>query len=136
MPGCWGACAIRRRNLRIGCKRRQAASEDRLTADRVGGSEVIANGLQKALRYGSAIVVTLDQLPLGRPARIVAIDWTSLVPEEAQRLRALGLDEGARITLAYRGVFGGRDPLAVEVGRMTVAVRRIHARAMAVEELA
>ena len=92
--------------------------------------------MQKALRYGSAIVVTLDQLPLGRPARIVAIDWTSLVPEEAQRLRALGLDEGARISLAYRGVFGGRDPLAVEVGRMTVAVRRIHARAMTVEELA
>ena len=39
------------------------------------------------------------------------------------------------MSLAYRGVFGGRDPLAVEVGRMTVALRRVHARAMQVEEL-
>ena len=75
----------------------------------------------------------LDDLPLGQPARITAVDWASLVPEEAQRLRALGLDAGAKVTLAYRGIFNGRDPLAVEIGRMTVAVRRAHARAMTVE---
>ncbi|MEO0032840.1 MAG: hypothetical protein RIS94_2598 [Pseudomonadota bacterium] len=86
--------------------------------------------------YGSAGGVTLDQIPLGAPARITAIDWDALVPEEAQRLRALGLDEGARVTLAYRGVFFTRDPLAVEIGRMTVALRRVHARAMTVEMLA
>jgi ferrous iron transport protein A len=77
--------------------------------------------------------MTLDQLPLGTPARIVAVDWATLVPEEAQRLRALGLEEGADVQLAYRGVFLTRDPLAVEVGRMTVALRRVHARAMQVE---
>lgn len=77
----------------------------------------------------------LDQLPLRTAARVVAVDWDSLVPEEAQRLRALGLDEGARVQLAYRGVFLTRDPLAVEVGRMTVALRRAHARAMQVEAL-
>ncbi|WP_225205249.1 FeoA family protein [Novosphingobium huizhouense] len=77
--------------------------------------------------------MTLDQLPLGSSARIAAVDWTLLVPEEAQRLRALGLDEGAQVTLAYRGVFLGRDPLAIEIGRMTVALRRAHARAMTVE---
>lgn len=75
----------------------------------------------------------LDDLPIGQPARITAIDWTQLVPEEAQRLRALGIDNGAKVTLAYRGVFAGRDPLALEIGRMTVALRRIHARAMTVE---
>ena len=75
----------------------------------------------------------LDELPLGRPARITAVDWAQLVPEEAQRLRALGLESGAKVTLAYRGVFAGRDPLAVEIGRMTVALRRAHARAMSVE---
>ncbi|MDF8334519.1 FeoA family protein [Novosphingobium cyanobacteriorum] len=82
--------------------------------------------------------MTLDQIPLGVPARISAVDWSALVPEEAQRLRALGLDEGARVKLAYRGVFMGRDPLAVEIGRMTVALRRVHARAMtvALEEVA
>ncbi|NLR72210.1 ferrous iron transport protein A [Novosphingobium sp. ERN07] len=79
--------------------------------------------------------MTLDQLPLNTPARIASVDWSALVAEEAQRLRALGLDEGARVSLAYRGVFMGRDPLAVEVGRMTVALRRVHARAMTVEAL-
>ena len=75
----------------------------------------------------------LDELPLGQPARITVVDWTQLVPEEAQRLRALGLDSGAKVTLAYRGVFAGRDPLALEIGRMTVALRRVHASAMTVE---
>jgi ferrous iron transport protein A len=77
--------------------------------------------------------MTLDLLPVGQPARIVAVDWSQLVDEEAQRLRALGFDEGARIAVSYRGMFGGRDPLAITVGRMTVAVRRAHACAMQVE---
>ncbi len=80
--------------------------------------------------------MTLDELPLGTPARIVSTDWEALVPEEAQRLRALGIEEGAEVRLAYRGVFLARDPIAVEIGRMTVALRRIHARAMQVELLA
>ena len=77
--------------------------------------------------------MTLDQLPLGTPARIIAVDRAALVPEEAHRLRALGLEEGADVRLAFRGVFMTRDPLAVEVGRMTVALRRVHGRAMQVE---
>jgi ferrous iron transport protein A len=77
--------------------------------------------------------VTLDELPIGTTARIASVDWSALVSEEAQRLQALGLDAGARVSLAYRGVFAGRDPLAVEIGRMTVALRRVHARAMTVE---
>lgn len=79
--------------------------------------------------------MTLDQIPLGSSARIVAVDWAMLVPEEAQRLRALGIDVGARVSLAYRGVFAGRDPLALEIGRMTVALRRVHAAAMSIELL-
>lgn len=77
--------------------------------------------------------MTLDLLPIGQRARIVAVDWSQLVDEEAQRLRAMGVDEGARVAVAYRGIFAGRDPLAVTVGRMTVALRRAHARAMQVE---
>ncbi|MBC2653041.1 ferrous iron transport protein A [Novosphingobium flavum] len=77
--------------------------------------------------------MTLDQLPIGQDARIVAVDWGVLVAEEAQRLRALGLDAGALVSVAHRGVFAGRDPLAITVGRMTVALRRVHARAMQVE---
>lgn len=79
--------------------------------------------------------MTLDLLPVDTPARIVAIDWACLANEEAQRLRALGIDQGAQVAVAHRGVFGGRDPLAVSVGRMTVALRRSHARAMEVEQI-
>ena len=80
-------------------------------------------------------MMTLDLLPIGQHARIVAIDWSRLVDEEAQRLRALGIDTGARVTVAHRGVFSGRDPLAITVGRMTVALRRVHASAMQVESV-
>lgn len=77
--------------------------------------------------------MTLDLLPIGQRAAIVAVDWAALVEEEAQRLRALGIDVGARLAVAHRGVFAGSDPLALTIGRMTVAVRRAHARAIEVE---
>ena len=77
--------------------------------------------------------VTLDLLPIGQHARITAVDWTVLASEEAQRLRALGVDSGARVAVAHRGVLGGADPIALEIGRMTVALRRVHARAMQIE---
>lgn len=80
--------------------------------------------------------MTLDLLPVGQRARIVSVDWPALVGEEAQRLRALGLDEGAKVAVAHRGVFAGRDPIAVTIGRMTVALRRVHAQAMTVEAVA
>ncbi|HEX7711130.1 MAG TPA: FeoA family protein [Sphingomonadaceae bacterium] len=79
--------------------------------------------------------MTLDQLPPRRRAEIVAIAWDRLAPEEAKRLRALGVDEGARVAIAHRGVFGGRDPIALLIGRMTLAMRRSHAAAMTVREL-
>ena len=79
--------------------------------------------------------MTLDQLPIGRPARIASVDWHALADEEAQRLKALGIDTGAKLEVAHRGVFGGADPLAVSIGRMTVALRRSHARAMQVEAI-
>ena len=78
---------------------------------------------------------TLDLLPPRRRAEIVAVDWASLAPEEAKRLRALGIEEGARVAVAHRGIFAGRDPIALEIGRMTVAIRRSHARAMTVAEV-
>ena len=77
--------------------------------------------------------MTLESLDPGKRARIVAVHWDRLAPEDGARLRALGLDEGARVSIAHRGVFGGRDPLAVMIGRMTVAVRRVHAAAMEIE---
>jgi ferrous iron transport protein A len=79
--------------------------------------------------------MTLDLLPLAIRARIVAVDWTLLVPEEAQRLQALGVDQGATVSVAHRGIFAGADPIALSIGRMTVALRRAHAQAIEVEAL-
>ncbi len=80
--------------------------------------------------------MTLDLLPVGQSARIVAVDWARLVDEEAQRLRSLGLEPGAVVAVAHRGVFAGKDPIALSIGRMTVALRRVHAMAMTVEPIA
>ena len=78
---------------------------------------------------------TLDMLsPLDR-AEIRAVDWSALAEDEGKRLRALGLDEGARVAVAHRGVFFGKDPIALIVGRTTIAVRRSHAAAMTVQKL-
>ena len=76
--------------------------------------------------------LTLDMLGPSERAEITAIAWDDLAPDEAKRLRALGIDQGARVAVAHRGIFAGRDPIALIVGRTTVAIRRSHARAMQV----
>ncbi|WP_324806095.1 FeoA domain-containing protein [Sphingomonas sp. LY29] len=73
----------------------------------------------------------LDQLKLGHRARIAAIAWAELDEGEASRLRHFGFDEGVAVQPLHLGPFG-RDPLAVRVGRMTVAIRKVHARAVRV----
>jgi ferrous iron transport protein A len=76
--------------------------------------------------------ITLDRLDRGTPARVVAIGWNDLGPAEANRLRHFGFDEGALVELLHQGPFG-RDPLAIRIGRMTVAIRRRHALAVQVQ---
>jgi ferrous iron transport protein A len=76
-------------------------------------------------------ILTLDQLSLGRKASVAAIDWDLLDHGEACRLKHFGFDEGVAVQPLHLGPFG-RDPLAVRVGRMTVAIRRAHARAIRV----
>lgn len=75
---------------------------------------------------------TLDSLEPAQRAEILSVDWNALAPDEGKRLRALGLDVGVRIAVAHRGVFFGRDPIALVIGRATVAVRRSHAKAVLV----
>jgi ferrous iron transport protein A len=77
--------------------------------------------------------MTLDEISVGMRARIAAVDWTMLAEDEGKRLQALGFDQGTEVAIAHRGVLLGRDPLAIRIGRMTVALRRSHARAIAVE---
>ena len=77
------------------------------------------------------MTLRLDQLPFRTPATVTGVAWESLTPDEARRLRNLGLDEGVRIEALHGGPVG-RDPLAVRIGRMMVAIRRSHARTIAV----
>ena len=79
--------------------------------------------------------MTLDRLGIGAPARITSVTWDWIAPEEAKRLRALGVDLGSELTISHRGIFGGADPIAIVIGNMTVALRRSHARAITVESL-
>lgn len=74
--------------------------------------------------------MTLDQLDTGGQAHILSIDWDSIPAAEGRRLRLLGIEEGARVKLLHRGILFWKDPLAVRVGRMTVALRLAHARAI------
>jgi ferrous iron transport protein A len=82
-----------------------------------------------------AFAIPLDSLELGKRARISSIDWAILEETEASRLKHFGFDEGVAIEALHLGPFG-RDPLAVRVGRMTVAIRRAHARAVQVVPIA
>ena len=73
--------------------------------------------------------IGLDQLTVGTQALVSSIDWTTLDEREACRLRHFGFDEGVIVEPLHRGPFG-RDPIAIRVGRMTVAIRRKHAGAI------
>ncbi len=77
----------------------------------------------------------LDQLKLGTKARVSSIDWAALDHAEASRLRHFGFDEGVAVEPLHLGPFG-RDPIAIRVGRMTVAIRRKHAGAVRVVPIA
>ena len=79
--------------------------------------------------------MTLDELPNGIAARIASVDWSMLAQDEAKRLQALGIDADAEIAITHRGIFAGRDPIALRIGNMTIAVRRGHANAITVETL-
>jgi len=76
--------------------------------------------------------MSLCQLPPRTRAHITAVDWDRLGQNEARRLRELGFDEGVAIELLHEGPMG-RDPIACQVGRMTIALRRAQAAAISVE---
>jgi ferrous iron transport protein A len=78
--------------------------------------------------------ISLDQLPYRAPASVASVDWAALEPQDAKRLRNLGLDQGVEVELLHSAPFG-RDPIAIRIGRMQVAVRRVHAAAIRVEPL-
>ena len=78
--------------------------------------------------------LSLDQLPYHQPATVTGIEWESLTQSDAKRLRNLGFDEGVAIEALHGAPFG-RDPIAVRIGRMQVAIRRAQARTIMVEAI-
>ena len=78
--------------------------------------------------------IGLDCLTVGIQARVRSVDWSALDEPEARRLKHFGFDEGVTVEPLHLGPFG-RDPIAVRVGRMTVAIRRRHAGAIQVQPL-
>ncbi len=88
------------------------------------------------LRLVQTNLMILDKLTNNQPVRIANVDWSCFPEAEGRRLRALGIDVGEEVTIRQRGVFFGRDPIALEIGRVTVAIRRKHALAITVEPLA
>ncbi len=78
----------------------------------------------------------LDELPLNQRAIVRTIDWSAFPDGEGHRLRSLGLEEGAGVEALHKGVFLWRDPIAVRVGRMTIALRRKVAAAVVCEIVA
>ena len=79
-------------------------------------------------------VTSLDRVAVGTKVSIASVDWPSLGESEACRLRHFGFDEGVTVEPLHLGPFG-RDPIAVRVGRMTVAIRRRHAGAIHVQPI-
>jgi ferrous iron transport protein A len=78
--------------------------------------------------------ISLDLLKVGTKARVKAVDWAALDEGEACRLRHFGFDEGVTVEPLHLGPFG-RDPIAIRVGRMTVAIRRKHAGVIQVQPI-
>lgn len=79
--------------------------------------------------------VQLDILPLNSQARVRTIDWAAIPEGEGHRLRSLGLEEGVEVEILHKGILFWRDPIALRVGRMRIAMRRSVASAIFCESL-
>jgi ferrous iron transport protein A len=78
--------------------------------------------------------VLLNDLPLNEVAMITSVDWSMLGRVEARRLRDLGIEEGVEVEPLHRGWFLFRDPIAIRVGRMNIAIRTALAAAIEVQQ--
>ncbi len=92
---------------------------------------VIDNELQN--RDSAGPDLTLDELPVGRHGVVTTINASQLGEIAAQRLLAMGLERGAMVEPLHKGVLWAHDPVAVRVGRRTLALRRSQAQSIEVD---
>jgi len=82
----------------------------------------------------------LSELKIGEISVISGFDTARLEDREfaddlEDRLLEIGFEEGLSVELLHKGPIGG-DPLAVKIGPMTVALRKMEAEAIILEESA
>ena len=77
----------------------------------------------------------VDKLPLRQKMRISSVDWTQISDNEAKSVRAMGVETGSIIEALHRGILFWRDPIALRVGRMNIAMRTKTASAISCEEI-
>ena len=84
----------------------------------------------------SAHIQRLGEAPRGFVGTIVALSPDVIAASESgheleQHLLEMGFTEGARVEILHQGAIG-RDPIAVRVDHVTIAVRRREAMAVIV----
>ncbi|MDG1707920.1 MAG: FeoA family protein [Emcibacteraceae bacterium] len=81
----------------------------------------------------------LSELKIGESSVISGFDTTRIEDQEfatdlEDRLLEIGFEEGLNVEVLHQGPIG-RDPIAVRIGTMTVALRRMEADAILLGEV-
>lgn len=77
-------------------------------------------------------ILPLGQLRPGQCGRVISIDSAGLEPELEERLLRMGIAEDAVIQVLHEGPVR-RDPVAVKVDGVVIAMRRREASAVLIE---
>jgi len=129
---------------------RNARAESQIVSDLLDINRLVGGHLRidfapldVAAAVAQAVEAANEALAMGQELRVpgVIVDATTTLtrmdersgdPENSQRrLLEIGFVEGAQVEVLYEGVIG-RDPIAVRVDGITVAVRRREAMAVIV----
>lgn len=79
--------------------------------------------------------ILLGELKIGAAGHITGFSKApDIAPDMIDRLREIGFSEGLSIEVLHQSPFG-KDPIAVKVGAMTVALRRRDANLIEVATL-
>ncbi|NVJ97424.1 MAG: ferrous iron transport protein A [Alphaproteobacteria bacterium] len=90
---------------------------------------------KQSLEKAHHTVAALGEMKVGTSGRVSGIDVTGIdgvSAEMADRLREMGFAENLEVEVLHQSPFG-RDPIAVRVGSMTVALRRREANIIKVQ---
>ncbi len=80
-------------------------------------------------------LVALGTMKPGMFGHVIALDANGIpdvAPDIADRLREMGFAEELEVEVLHQSLFG-RDPIAVRIGRMIVALRRREANIVKVQ---